>query len=261
MAAVVAALCVFSLGARLAPSRAPPSTVASAHRIADAMAALGCDAADARATCARLADPAVQRRRHNALCATVYDWLRTELGATALRGDTPLVALRLPVAVDMSAIRARTRRPDLVAVVPARAAGARAELVFVEVTACREHALAARVREKRLKYADVTAALAPALEPHRLAVRETVVVALGELGALPNGLRADLVERARASPSADPERAVDLLLARLVALVRAECAPPLRGSRARQRRVRALLAGEPEAAVGPAASLMEPLPV
>lgn len=212
-----------------------------------------------------LDDHSVRRRRHNALCAVLHEWARVELGATALRGNTPLAALGgaldtalrkgggtgagLSAALSAS-LRGKSRRPDLVALVPANRLSVQpgsaqpagpeacrgrqpleggperegwAELLIVEVTVCREHALAARIADKRAKYADATRALSAALAPYSVRVAESVlVVGLGEHGTAPAGLHAELVRVARASRCADPDGAVDVLLGQLGDLVRAE---------------------------------------
>lgn len=205
------------------------------------------DEADAAA--AHLDDHALRRRRHNALCAVLHEWARVELRATALRGNTPLAALggaleaamrrragrAAGAGIDASvraSLRGKARRPDLVALIPPAASAPDSisgtppdswpELLLVEVTVCRERALAERIAAKRDKYADATAALAAALAPHGVRVRGTLVVGLGERGAVPTGLRAELLRAAGASRCAQPEAAVDGLLSQLGAVVAAE---------------------------------------
>ncbi|KAJ1624196.1 hypothetical protein T492DRAFT_1048760 [Pavlovales sp. CCMP2436] len=170
---------------------------------------------------ARLDDHSVRRRRHNAICALVHEWLRVELRAFALRGNTPIVALtqHLP-GVDLSNIHAKMRRPDVFAIVPSREAGGEGLLLIVEVTVCREHALDARAEAKRLKYADLTIALAAALGEQPIRMEEPLVICLGEMGSVQPLLRAELVRRASASACSDPPGAVDSLLDDLVATVK-----------------------------------------
>ena len=99
----------------------------------------------AAAAASRAADQRRRRVRHNALCALVHEWARVSLRASLVRGDTPLCAIpdallssrllarradggdaRGAVAGAASELRAnlcaKSRRPDVVALVPLRAA-------------------------------------------------------------------------------------------------------------------------------------------
>lgn len=189
-----------------------------------------------------------QRRRHNRVCARLITWMREDLRARVALGGIPLGSLPLPAGTRLDGLRAKSRTPDVIAWLPrggqlertavrddaneplaksaraarGAAAGSRSpptELVLLEVTVCREAALAARAREKARKYADVHPALNSALGAHGMRAHGPVVVALGELGTVHEPTRVDLAHLAREHAGELAEAGVPALLADLQLIV------------------------------------------
>lgn len=124
--------------------------------------------ADILAACGgNLNSPAVRRQRHNHICAVLVDFLRKECGAARVHCNVPLLQVPFPPEIDMSGLRGKTRKPDVIVV------SALGRVHVLEVTVAREHKVADRVAEKMSKYSDVAEWVGASL----------ACVAFGELGS------------------------------------------------------------------------------